>query len=93
MNPSELRNRDRIAQWIATGATSHPVAVLPLVSIQIGNYGGGAWRQFGIEAEWIALFDDATIASANAEFIFLAGTDMRDKQFPNASGNMLRIKC
>src|SRR6266496_1624676 len=81
----DLVDADRRRKRLMFGATIRPDLVLPLVFVDIPNYGGSPWSKLGGKAEWIGLVD-AVLRKARLDAVLVerALADARDEALPDA---------
>ena len=79
-----LVDGDRSVQGLAAGAVFHPVVVLPLVAVQVGDHRAGARPLLHEEAEGIGLVDGLQILGGDAVLVHGKLGQARDEQRPDA---------
>jgi hypothetical protein len=78
-----LIDRDRLGQRICLSPLLHPVVILPLVTIQVSNDGGGFGPSFLLKAVGVRFFVNMAVVVLDFVFVVRAH-QVGDKQFPNA---------
>ena len=82
-----LINAHGLVQSVCRTSTIHPLRVIPLEGIEVGDDIGGLRRQLGSKSIRITLVDRVPML-IHAEFVFLAVSEPGNEQLPDSAGDV-----
>src|SRR6476469_4014860 len=76
---------ERFFVQVALGPRVHPIAVIPLVALEVVNHRGGFFPPLAEKSERVGLQQKCALLRPNLEFVMGALLHAGQKQFPNAA--------